>query len=133
RSTTRACGSCHQGTVAAGAARSPEHADCKSCHPPHDPKGARERCVGCHPKIELAHGGDAHGKGGGCVTCHDPHPSLPMSVDAAQHKPCAECHASIAGDSGAHAKGVACTACHLPHTFSPSAPGNPTCERCHRE
>jgi len=117
------CSSCHADESAqAKAAKSAEHQQCSSCHPPHgfQVAGEEQSCAGCHPEQSA----DETVHAGSCAECHASHGAAAVSEEA-----CQSCHEEIqlvAKEGGRHAR---CATCHPGHQDASAA--NASCGTCH--
>jgi hypothetical protein len=116
----RACTTCHGAHPALAAARVPEHARCQSCHDPHDPKTAKDKCQTCHANVHPEHPTN-------CVGCHPPHTGVDSGgVPVAA---CSSCHTKAHDDRAFH-RGARCIDCHRQHAFKRTF-GASFCLGCH--
>ncbi|HEX6239881.1 MAG TPA: cytochrome c3 family protein [Polyangiales bacterium] len=123
-SPVQPCGACHkqiQSKVHQG------HAECRSCHQPHQASVQLASCEHCHAKQAKQHprGHDQ------CMKCHDQHESAPKPGVA----DCSACH-KAKKLSGLHREAKhlenGCQQCHAPHGVTP--PGDRQgCLSCHKD
>jgi len=128
---TPPCARCHTELAAASLLPDKPNAHngkCIACHVPHGaPAVAREKCLGCHDKINLKPptGNVEHAR---CASCHKPH-SKATSAPAK----CATCHADKAKVAATWPVGTAhrekCSQCHQPHDVVNKA----ACGSCHEK
>jgi hypothetical protein len=119
RVTAATCKTCHAGKHVLASRKVAAHADCRSCHDPHQPTSpAADRCATCHAAVAAS----KHSQGRTCVTCHPPHTDLGSSQMA---QGCSNCHA----EPRMHGRAV-CRDCHPKHGFVPRE--EPAfCSSCH--
>jgi hypothetical protein len=133
-----ACASCHAeqrtlGQLAAAGARTKPgqapsrraHAQCTSCHRPHDVRRPAP-CTSCHAGARTAHPADA--QQGPCLGCHPIHPDAAATakLEGKRALACSACHTR-----SAHGGDTACSDCHDAHGALRPAPDATLCSRCH--
>ncbi|MBI2391695.1 MAG: cytochrome c3 family protein [Deltaproteobacteria bacterium] len=99
---------------------------CVNCHAPHgQPTVAREKCLGCHVKVQLKAPNPDHNK---CASCHKPHIQAASAIAR-----CGACHADKAKLAALWPAGSAhrekCNECHKPHDVRDKA----ACGNCHQK
>ncbi|HTJ45696.1 MAG TPA: hypothetical protein VL463_26520 [Kofleriaceae bacterium] len=116
----RACTGCHGEHRALASSRVPEHARCQSCHDPHAPKTAADRCTSCHADVHPEHPTN-------CIGCHPPHTGVDTAGVPVQA--CSTCHTKAHDDRAFH-RGARCVDCHQQHAFKRTF-GTTFCLGCH--
>jgi len=119
KDTVAKCTSCHQNWPVIAADKVAAHADCKSCHNPHDVKAGKDpsvSCARCHEDVHPEHPTN-------CLGCHPPHQKPAVKYAQA----CTECHKTKTDhtDRG-------CRACHKEHAFQLTF-GRDQCLGCHKD
>lgn len=122
------CVKCHEKEPAQIEAKGAAHKteiNCRSCHENHRPAVASNI-----PKCSMCHSGAKHYELEGCVTCHNPHMPLDISLKGDLKAPCLTCHAGqgeeIKSFPSKHGQ-VSCTFCHAnKHGVVPE------CVQCHK-
>jgi hypothetical protein len=125
------CAECHKvqkPIVPATATFAGGHAECTSCHEPHQfEKAKAQPCSTCHAQTHVIGGGRiaAHN---GCSNCHAPHDVKAGAAGGA----CANCHKNVHPNHPKSAKG-ACVGCHDPHpNHDMAGAGASDCSSCHK-
>lgn len=124
-----ACATCHaesEPNVSGTALFAEGHAECISCHRPHESSAlSLVDCRSCHEEMHVL-GGQLAAPHRDCKNCHDPH-----DVKAASATGCANCHAQIHPDHPKHGVAGTCTGCHDPHPTGNNFAKVRPCSTCH--